>query len=98
MISLVLPVTSVSNESSFSKMKLIKTRLRNRLKDSTLNSLMLVAIEGPEKLKPENLAEVIQFWAYGPKEGKAQPIRRLSVLNRDEILNQYKSKLFPDLI
>jgi hypothetical protein len=92
----VLPATSVSNERSFSSMKLIKTRLRNSLKNTTLDSLMLIAIEGPAKLKDMDLAEIIHMWCYGQKEGQAQPIRRLSVLTKDEILNTYKSQLFPE--
>ncbi len=46
---LALPVGTASVERSFSKMKLIKTRLRNRISDSTLPKLMRIAIEGPEQ-------------------------------------------------
>ncbi len=46
---LVLPVGTASVERSFSKMKLFKTRLRNRISDSTLPKLMRIAIEGPEQ-------------------------------------------------
>ncbi len=43
-LSLALPVGTASVERSFSKMKLIKTRLCNRISDSTLPKLMRIAI------------------------------------------------------
>ena len=46
----VLPVGSTTVERSFSRMKIIKTRLRNRMGDDTLESLMLIAMEGPDML------------------------------------------------
>ena len=47
-IILALPVGTATVERSFSQMKMIKTRLRNRLNDSNLTRLMRIAIEGPE--------------------------------------------------
>ena len=47
-ILLVIPVGTASVERSFSQMKTIKTRLCNRLADTTLARLMRIAIEGPE--------------------------------------------------
>ena len=47
-ILLTLPVGTATVERSFSDMKMIKTRLRNRLSDDNLQHLMRVAIEGPE--------------------------------------------------
>ena len=49
-ILLALPLGTASVERSFSQMKLVKTRLRIRLNDSNLASLMRIAIEGPELL------------------------------------------------
>ncbi len=46
---LALLVGTASVERSFSKMKLNKNRLRNRISDSTLPKLMRIAIEGPEQ-------------------------------------------------
>ena len=40
---------------SFSEMKLVKTRLRNRLCDKTLDETMRLIIEGPETLMYEDL-------------------------------------------
>ena len=47
-ILLTLPVGTASVERSFSQMKLVKTRLRNRITDDNLARLMHIAIEGPE--------------------------------------------------
>ena len=47
-ILLALPVGTATVERSLSEMKLVKTRLRNRLSDSNLSRLMRFAIEGPE--------------------------------------------------
>ena len=43
-----LPVGTATVERSFSKMKLIKTRLRSRISDHNLARLMRIAFEGPE--------------------------------------------------
>ena len=45
---LTLPVGTATVERSFSQMKMIKTRLRNRLNDTNLKRLMRIAIESPE--------------------------------------------------
>ena len=47
-IILVLPVGTASVERSFSSMKQIKTRLRNRVNNANLAHLMRIAIEGPD--------------------------------------------------
>ncbi len=49
-IYLSIPVSTASVERSFSKMKLIKTRIRNRIGPSQLSFLMKLAIETPETL------------------------------------------------
>ena len=48
-ISLSIPVATASVERSFSQMKLIKTRLRSSLKDTSLSHLMKIAIESPDE-------------------------------------------------
>ena len=45
-LAVVLPVTTATVERSFSDMKLIKTRLRSRLGEETLNHTMQISIEG----------------------------------------------------
>ena len=47
-ILLTFTVGTATVERSFSQMKMIKTRLRNRLADCSLSRLMRIAIEGPE--------------------------------------------------
>jgi hypothetical protein len=51
----VLPVTTATVERTFSSMKLIKTRLRNRMGDDTLDSTMRICIEGPGHLSNDIL-------------------------------------------
>ena len=48
-ILLSLPIGTASVERSFSQMKVMKTRPRNRLSDATLVQLMRIAIEGPDQ-------------------------------------------------
>ena len=47
-ILLAIPMSTATVERSFSQMKLVKNRLRNRLSDVSLPQLMRIAIEGPE--------------------------------------------------
>ena len=44
---------------SFSQMKLIKTRLRNRLGEINLSYLMKMAIESPQTLSEEELEQIV---------------------------------------
>ena len=61
-ISLSIPVATASVERSFSQMKLIKTRLRSRLSDTSLSHLMKIAIESPDKLLDSDLEEIVDTW------------------------------------
>ncbi len=54
-IAMLLPVTTATVERSFSDMKQIKTRLRNRLGEDTLDQAMRISIEGPEKISSDSL-------------------------------------------
>ena len=71
-IGLVLPVTTASVERSFSDMKLIKTRLRNRLGEDSLDRTLRISIEGPQQLSEDALEAILDNW----KERKP---RRISV-------------------
>lgn len=62
----VLPVGSATVERSFSKMKLIKTRLRNRLSTRNLEWLMLIAMEGPQWLSKEQQNAIITEFRSAP--------------------------------
>ena len=57
-VSLSIPVGIASVEQSFSQMKMVKTRLRNRLGEQNLAHLMRIAIETPEKL-PDDIVESV---------------------------------------
>ena len=62
-ISLSIPVATASVERSFSQMKLIKTRLRSSLNDTSLSHLMKITIESPDQLTDGNLDEIVEVWA-----------------------------------
>ena len=67
-IGLTIPVSTASVESSFSQMKMIKTRLRNSLSDCGHSHLMRSAIEAPEVLSESDLLlgeglELVRFLA-----------------------------------
>ena len=64
-ICLSIPVRTASVERSFSQIKMIKTRLRNRLGEMSL-SLMKIAIESPQKMSIRDLEEVIDVWNRKP--------------------------------
>ena len=59
-ISLSIPVATASVERSLSQMKLIKTRLRSSLNDTSLSHLMKIAIESPDQLTDGNLDEIVE--------------------------------------
>ena len=69
-LAITLPVTTASVERSFNDMKLIKTRLRNRLGEESLDQAMRICIEGPDTLSDADLVEIITHW----KEQKARRI------------------------
>ena len=59
-IALTLPLTSTScAERAFSKLKLIKSRLRSTMKQERLESLILMSVENDllEELDSENLVQ-----------------------------------------
>ena len=66
-ICLSIPVGTASVERSFSQMKMIKTRLRNRLGEMSLSLLMKIAIESPQKMSIKYLEEVIDVWNRKPR-------------------------------
>ena len=61
-ICLTIPIGTASVERSFSQMKMIKTRLRNRLGEKSLSHLMKIAIESPEKLSDSDLENIVDIW------------------------------------
>ena len=61
-ICLTIPIGTASVERSFSQMKMIKTRLRNRLDEKSLSHLMKIAIESPKKLSDSDLENIVDIW------------------------------------
>ena len=59
---LSIPVGTASVEINFSQMKIIKTRLKNRLGEQNLAHLMRIAIEVPEKLPDDIVESVVDIW------------------------------------
>ena len=66
-ICLTIPVSTASVERSFSKMNLIKTRLRNCLSEGRLSHLMKIAIESPEKLTEDEVEAILEVWNRKPR-------------------------------
>ena len=62
-IFLSLPVATASVERSFSQMKMIKTRLRNRIGELSLSKLMKIAIESPDTLSDNDVEEIVSVWS-----------------------------------
>ena len=58
----VVPIHTADVERTFSQLKLIKTRIRNRLAESTLDSLLRISIEGSS---PEDypFSDAVKLWA-----------------------------------
>ena len=59
---LILPVNTAACERGFSQLKLIKTPHRNRLKQSTLDNLMMIATEGPP-CREFDYEKAVNHWA-----------------------------------
>ena len=58
----ILPVTTAPVERTFSSMKLIKARLRNKMGDDTLELTMRICIEGPNHLTYETLEQILDYY------------------------------------
>jgi hypothetical protein len=59
----VTPCTTASVERSFSTINRIHTRLRSKLSSESLSHLMMVAIEGPDKLSNEAINDIMRTWS-----------------------------------
>ena len=55
----VFPVTTATVKGSFSAMKLIKTRIRGRLGEDSLEHTTRICIEGPDELSDDVLESVV---------------------------------------
>ena len=63
-IALVLPVTTATVERTFSDMKMVKTRLRSRLGENTLDYVLRICIEGQDTLDNDKLQCIISHWKH----------------------------------
>ena len=61
-VCLTIPVGTASVERSFSQMKTMKSRLRNRLGEANLSYIMKIALEYHETLSDEELEQIINVW------------------------------------
>ena len=66
---LTLAITQVEGERSFSKLKLIKTKLRSTMSQENLDSVMLISVES-DILNKVSLAKVTDKLASTSKELK----------------------------
>ena len=66
-IASTIPVSTDSVKISFSQMKFIKTRLRNRISECRLSDLMKIAIESPQTLTDEDVEEILTVWNRKPR-------------------------------
>ena len=66
-VSLSIPVGQHQWSEVFSRMKMIKTKLRNRLGKQNLAHLMRIAIETPEKLPGDIVESVVDIWNRTPR-------------------------------
>ena len=64
----VIPVHTADVERTFSQLKLIKTPIRNRMQEKTLDSLLRIAIEGPP-LQSFPVDEAVTLWASKKNRG-----------------------------
>ena len=60
-------VRTASVEQSFSQMKIIKSRLRNRLGEKGLSYLTKIAIKSTKNLSDEELEKIIHVWTRKPR-------------------------------
>ena len=91
-ILIVLPVTTATVEWTFSSMKLIKTRLRSRMGESTLEHAMFICIEGPDQLPNDTLKAVIDYYKHAKKSEnwhfKTQPLKLIIIIVVYNLCNQ----------
>lgn len=72
-VALALPVSNAWPERGASKIKLIKSRLRSRLKNDLLNSLLQISINGPDVFSKENddvIRRAVKLWMKVKKRKK----------------------------
>jgi len=66
----LVPIGSAECERMFSLMNRLKTDLRNRMKNCTLNDIMTVNRLAPDTITDDELDEMIAFWESECKTGR----------------------------
>jgi len=79
--TVTLPVSTATMERNFSYMKQIKTRLRSRLLPESIDHLMRIAIEGPNKLRDIDFDAVTNIWY------RQKPNRRVQWITGETLNN-----------
>ena len=69
-LALILPVATASVERCFSKMKLLKTDLRNKIGDEFLNDALLCNVETEALAKVENEKVMERFQKMSARRGQ----------------------------
>jgi len=67
-IALTLPISSASPERAFSKLKLVKTRLRSTMCEDRLEALMMMSNEYDIPIDPDNIIK--RFASFSPELSK----------------------------
>ena len=77
---IVIPVSNAWPERGISKVKLIKTRLRNRLNEPIMNALLHISINGPPMSESKPLIEkCVDAWNSSKKRRKVCKLPATSV-------------------
>ena len=59
----VIPIHIANVERTFLQLKLIKTRVRNRMNENTLDALLRIEIEGPADVHDFPVGKVVELWS-----------------------------------
>lgn len=84
-----LPVSNAWPERGASTLKAVKTRLRNRLGTTMLESLMHVCINGPELNSPEaqeRIKEAVQLWLEKDRRKVPRPPKQARSVSAHHLL------------
>ena len=78
-VAILCPVGNATVERLFSFMKLVKTRLRNSLADSSLDSLLRIKMECKEKLEDEDLEVLVDMFKEYVREPTKSGVIRVKI-------------------
>ena len=89
-ISLCAPFSNASLERLFSQMNLIKTTLRNRLANDSLNSILRINISGLslQSFHDEHLEKCVNYWFNAKNRRLSQRKRKLYKKRESKKTNQ----------